>query len=505
MLTRNDLAAAKAIMKRTFAQDSKGAVAKVTALLQQGNILIHGRYDPHKHPALQGILFGATGALFLAETKDKGAILKAIREKTKEQSDVYAYQYAVGAKVTADDLDFVQGLAYLQDSGMHMGVANRKLIAEIKRRSRGLHLQGECNEATGEVTEDYNFLAVAIIEEQFADKAVDAVEAYLEREIRGGTTKLDDKIIFTTTEADVLLAAHERIYNKYGIYPVHKVFVIYGLYKSDPGILRKLRQITPLVGIKWVNDGGTRNSHLHDLSYTNCPDGPKGPEPNIALSDLQLKTRIEFLESLKRQGITEVAWHVLAEGTWKHLYDSAIARQFKIKGIKVSLEHFTLVTKQDIRQAAELGFSINPNPPYTTEVFRPDYADVIGSELAQIINPLRIIVDVYKEAGMIDQVGLGSDGMPTPMLFTLLSAVNGVYPIQRLTLEETLALTEDRSSIMIVTPETMAAIKSTDLRTICGAQDGQTFDRREEVASKLDEGVLLVADHYNVLYEKPME
>jgi predicted amidohydrolase YtcJ len=323
------------------------------------------------------------------------------------------------------------------------------------------------------------------------------VEAYLERDIRGGTTSIQDKIIFTTTEAEVLAEANNRIVATYGFSPIRKVFVIHGLFQADPSVLDTLRTITPNVGIKWVNDGGTRNSHLHKLTYA---DGSKGPEPSIPI-EMNRETVSRYLQTLDNHGITEVAWHVLAEGTWEHLWDAGIPQMFAQR-VSLGLEHFTLVTEQDIRRAASLGIAMTPNPPYTTEVFRPDYANVLGPALARLTNPLRTIVDVYSEMGMIDRVGLASDGMPQSALFVLLSAVNGISPFQRLTLEEALMLTEDLNSIMVISPESMRAIAQTDLRTICGVRDGETYDRREEVSTQLESGVLLVANKDRVLYTR---
>jgi|GEM_PF-2337016 len=492
MIRRKPEGVAKEMNKRGFLP---GVSRAVEDAVRKGGILIPAQKDTHAHPLLQGVMVEATRVVWLGENKNKKEVLKALDERAKEQKNVFGWGYAYEAGVTAEDLDEIskEGIVVAMDTAMHGAVVNTKMLGELHRRKKD-GMKGKLQK-DGKITEDFSFLAMQILEETFLDRAVDAVETWMTKRIQEGTTAVDEKIIFTKVGAEVLREAVERVKKKFGFSPVKSAFISHELFMKNPEVLEYVRGFVPRVGVKWVNDGGTRNATLKDLTFA---DGTKGDEHTIPINVADPAVVKDYIQRLLEYGVRDMAWHAIGDGTVKLLLDAAPA--FISHGIDLEFQHFNIVDEICMRRAAELvGISISLQPNYSTEAFRPDYARNLG-DLKEKMNAIRTIIELYEAEGRKDRITFGTDGMPQSMLFAIACAVNAGYDAQRIGIEDALYHAMDNTSILdapiiVVPAETMDVLENMDMRAV-------VEDSMDNMAERLNSSVLMVANKKRILHRK---
>lgn len=468
-------------------------VAKAT-----GGLVIPALRDTHTHPAIFGILFGVTNPVFLGECIDKQKVLEMVEARAKEQKNVFGFGFARLSGVTRQDLDVIAkkydcDCICLVETSFHAGMVNTKFAEEMKQKTKGKKgVHGEVKE-NGMITEGYTLVAIGLLEERFIDKAVDGVERYLIDQMKAGTTSLDEKLIISITEAVVLKEAVKRVKERYGYNPIRSVCLSHDLFMSYPEILNILRDAAPLVGIKWVNDGGTKNATLRNYTFA---DGSKGDPHMIPIRGEEAET---YAKRMLDHGVTYLEWHSIGDGTTKDLL--AMAPTFLEAGIKVSMSHLNLAEIRDIERVLYLGIPISMQPPYTTEAWRPDYAKVLG-KLAAHNNPINSAIlaasDIRKPASLIT---FGTDGMPPSMLFAVLCAKSGnIY--QSIDIKSAVWHSQDEGTIMVVSPEAAKHLMRESSEVTAQLQLIIDMGQMDQTADWFNKQALIVANKERVLYSR---
>jgi len=442
------------------------------------HVITHSHHDSHTHPILYSLFFGALNPVMLNETTDKQEILRKLRARAKEtDAPIVAYEYKLTAELTSKDLEEFNGYVLLVDSSMHSGVANAKLLLEVmKRKSR--EMIGSCDHEG--ISEDFQFLALGIMEEQVKDKGVEEAVKWVRQRIKQGTTSMDEKIILTDTEWEIFKVAAKRIEHEAGFQPIRSVYVRNDLFVKNPErYVLEGESLGIRVGVKWVGDGGlgSKTAALGDGTYV---DGTRG-HLTIPINHQNFQAVEDYINMLRDHGITDLAVHAIGDKTIGIVLD--MVSRFNRAGITVSIEHFELPTQRQIYEAARMQVPLNMQLNYSTEVWR--YAQWAG-RLVDRINPVKRILDSYSNHSRNGKLPIrfGTDGMPQSMLWAIACGVNHPIKEQRITLEQAIEHSKDTNGVILLKRGVYDSLPKLDLR-------GAAVNR-EASSALLDSGVDMV-------------
>lgn len=440
------------------------------------HVLTYSHHDSHTHPMLYSLFFGALDPVMLNESTDREEILGKLRKRASEkEGPIVAYEYKLTAGLTSKDLEEFDGLVLLVDSSMHSGVANGKLLAEIMKRKTQDMVGDFSHEG---ISEDYQFIAIAVVEDQVKDLGVEESVKWIKNRMLEGTTSMEEKIILTETEWEIFKEATRRIKEELRYQPVTAVYVAHDVFVKNPRkYALEAESLGIRVGVKWVGDGGlgSKTAALQKGSYV---DGSKG-HLTIPINYQDPKAVQVYLKMLRDNGITDLACHAIGDKTIGVAID--LFSRFKSAGITMSIEHFELPTIAQIYTAATLGIPLNMQLNYATEVWR--YEPWMGA-LVGNINPMRSILDIYSQYSGTSIIKFGTDGMPQSMLWAIACGVNHPIESQRITLAEAIGHSKDADGRLLLTKEAYGKLRSIDLK--------QATENREASSAELDQGVELV-------------
>jgi predicted amidohydrolase YtcJ len=484
-------------MKRLIAHDSrtsrKVAIKQASGkLLVEGyrgsedanHVLMNSHRDSHTHPVMYSLLFGALDPVMLNESTDKAEILGKLRERAKERKGpIMAYEYKNNAGITAEDLDEFGCHVWLVDSSMHGGVVSTSLLKEISKRKRG-SLFGELSSKA--ISEDYNFLAMGVMEEQVQDKGVEEVIRWTKARIMEGTTTFDEKVIFTEAGWDIFKESMKRLEKELGYMPAKSVFIHHNVFLRNPGkYVSEAESLGIDMGVKWVGDGGlgSKTAALGSWSYV---DGSKG-DLTLPIDSRDPGAIDAYVRLLRDVGVQRLACHAIGDRTIGLVLN--LVPLFMDAGITLSIEHFELPTRSQIFSAADMGVPLSMQLNYSTEVWR--YAPWVGDNV-QHINPMRTVMNAYNSRGHGDRISFGTDGMPQSMLFAIACGVQHPLEHQRISMHAAMQHSSDPDGLLVVTKGTYDNLMDMDLE--------KASQNREASAAELHRGVVLVARGSRVLH-----
>lgn len=448
------------------------------------HVLMDSHHDSHTHPVMYSLLFGALDPVMLNESTDREEILGKLRQRAKESdAPIFAYEYKNNAGITADDLDEFKRHVWLVDSSLHGGVASNSLLEEVRKRGAGCRFGGISKKG---ISEDFNFVAMGVMEESVYGKGVAAVVSWVKARITEGTTSFDEKVIFTKAGWEIFKAAIMQLKGELGYNPAKSVYIHHNLFVSDPArFAQEAEALGVDIGVKWVGDGGlgSKTAALKVWSYT---DGSRG-ELTMPLDTNDPKAMARYLGLLRDAGMGRLACHAIGNRTIGIVLD--MAGRFAEAGIALSIEHFELPTEGQIARAAELGLPLNMQLNYSTEVWR--YEPWVGQNVRSI-NPVRKILNAYNSRGFGDSITFGTDGMPQSMLWAIACGVQHPLEHERISVQAAMMHSRDPEGLMVVTKETYDMLLDMDLE--------KASMNREASAAKLHEGIVLVARDSRVLH-----
>ncbi len=435
------------------------------------HVITYSHHDSHTHPMMFSIFFGALNPVMLNETTDKSEILQKLRERAKQPGPIVAYEYKSNTGLTADDLEEFKGYVLLVDSSFHSGVANKKLLAEILQRPTA-ELRGDIGSAG--ITEDYNFTALAILEESVQEQGLEAAVKWVKARIAEGTTTMEEKIILTETEWEIFKHASRRLRNELGYMPITAVYISHHLFKKNPmKYVLQGESLGTKIGVKWVTDGGfgSKTAALEIGTYT---DGTKG-HLTVPINHKDPKALENYIQMLRNYDVQDIACHAIGDRAIDIALELFVS--FQLAEITMSIEHFELPLLQQIKRAAALGVPLRMQLNYATEVWR--YAPWAG-ELVERVNPMRTILDLYDP----DLITFGTDGMPQSMLWAMACGINHPIKEQRISLAEAIHHSKDPHGLIVIRNDTFNSLNTMDLK--------KAAENREASAAELHKGVELV-------------
>ncbi|MBD3210718.1 hypothetical protein GF318_05035 [Candidatus Micrarchaeota archaeon] len=445
-------------------------------------VLTCSHRDSHTHPVLYPLFFGALEPVMLNETTDKAEILDKLRKKEGD-GPIVAYEYKLTAGLTARDLEEFGRDVWLVDSSFHSGVASRRLLNKISER-KGTFMFGEFSSKM--ISEDYNFLAMAIMEEQAREKGIARAVKWMKARIAEGTTSMDEKLVMTETGWDIFKAASKEVKNELGYQPIRSVYVSHNIFIRNPKkYADEAGELGIPLGVKWIADGGlgSKTAALEHYSYS---DGSKG-QLTLPVDIRDIQNAGDYAMMLRYSGIRRLACHAIGDLAIGIMLNAV--PEFRNAGIDVSLEHFELPTRSQIDTAAAMGLPLSLQPNYSTEVWR--YAPWLG-EAATSINPLKTLLNAYSKNGAEDRIRFGTDGMPQSMLWAIACGVNHPLGKERISIGEAVRHSRDPGGIMVLKNETYERLQEPTLK--------KDSESREASAARLHDGVVLVARYKRILH-----
>lgn len=408
------------------------------------HVLWHARKELHTHPSIYSVLFGVLDPAILKETMDKKTIFDAVEGKKGREIPIVAWQYNLGANVNRGELDALNTGCdvLLINTGFHMGIVNSSLYEKIKQRAKPGTL-GEFKE-DGKITEQYVLLAISILEEQVGDRGVDALLNYVQARIMEGSTIIEDKLVFTECEWEIIKQAIPKLRERYGYSPLTAVYVDYNLFKMDPRkYVDEAVRLGIDFGVKWVGDGGTTSQNAA-LEYYSFPGGNKG-ELCIPINYQDPREVQTYLRLLQENGVTKMAFHAIGDRTIGIALD--LFPRLQEVGVIMSIEHFEIPTPNQIQLAAQLGVPLHMQGVFSSERIR--FPDV---EVLEFNNPLASVLGAYSRQFRTDLLDMSStDGMPEGPFFS--AAVGAGNPVtrERVNLEIVLGLSQDPMGMVLMT------------------------------------------------------
>jgi predicted amidohydrolase YtcJ len=464
--------------------DGKLLLEKCQGSEKATHVLTNSHHDSHTHPVMYSMLFGALDPVMLNESTDRQEILTKLREKAKESGGpIMAYEYKTNAGITANDLDEFKGLVWLVDSSLHGGVANKRLLTEIDKRKKPGMFGGASQRG---ISEDYNFLAMGIMEEQVQEKGVGELLRWVKARITEGTTSMEEKIIFTEAEWEIFKEAMGKLKDELGYMPVRSVFVHHNLFMKNPKrYALEAEELGIEAGVKWVGDGGL-GSKTAALRVWRYADGSKG-ELTLPIDTQDPKAIQAYIRLLKDNGIERLTCHAIGDRTISLVM--GMHAIFREAGLTLSMEHFELPTPSQTIEAACLGIPLSMQLNYSTEVWR--YEPWVGTDV-QHINPVRSVMGLYHNNGHLDRITFGTDGMPQSMLWAIACGVQHPLEHQRISIHAAMKHSSDPEGLMVLTKSTYNDLKNLDLE--------KASRNREASAAELHKGVVLVARDSRILH-----
>lgn len=448
-------------------------------------VITPAHHDSHTHPMLYSLFFGALKPVMLNESTSKMEILGKLMERASQtHGPIVAYEYKVNAGITAHDLVEFRNPVLLVDSSMHSGVANGPLLAEMMRRKKG-HLRGDCSPEG--ISEEYNFLALAIMEDHVKERGVEEAVKWVKARGRDGTTSMDEKIILTETEWEIFKEAAKRLKDELGYMPVKSVYIVHDLFVQDPGkYALEGESLGVKVGVKWVGDGGlgSKTAALGEWFYT---DGSKGhlTMPFERENDPRLD---DYIRLLRDNGITDLACHAIGDRAIDTIL--GLVDKFRRGGIAVAIEHFELPKNGQLYTAATKNVPLNMQLNYSTEVWR--YAPWLG-QVKEFINPVRRILDIYKRHSSQELITFGTDGMPQSMLWAIACGVNHPIRKESITLGEAIEHSKDPEHMIVMRREVYGALSSLKLKSAAENRElgAARFNRAVEAVFRTEDRKIL--------------
>ncbi len=410
--------------------------------VETGGVLLPGMTDTHYHPGIYGML-DLLHTVDAGEDRSLDSLRRRVRAGVAEKREalrsdepfvVLNYDSAkLGgfSSVNMDDLDADTPLIVV-DRSFHGAKANRKgaelLRRYLERVYPGRDFPGRFRGE--EFSEAYVILALELAESfHDVDHIEEGIEHQVDHYLTKGVTGVHDMEVASWHQFMAYLLFHKK-WKESGRtqeFPVRQLFL-------DERVVARLRreadalaqsglftdEIRGLLGVKLFADGafGCETALLSD------PYEGHAHKSGIIFS--RVKEAESAMRDALRLGIDKVATHAIGDQAIRRAID--FARRWKEmagkKGVdtRFRFEHFELPLGDSVKQAAEIGAWVSMQSNFLEDVM---YRDRLGDRV-RLICPHG---DVVNEGV---PMMLGSDGMPTSMLYVIWWAMHHPDPKQRL-------------------------------------------------------------------------
>ncbi len=436
----------EAVDQWTQSRQDEGATVEI----EEGGVLFPGLTDTHFHPGIYGML-ELVHTTDVSTARSVEELQRAIRE-AKSQGEraagepllVLNYDSSLLPSLDQLNIDEVEQThpVFIIDRSFHGGAGNSAAMqmlntylesqfASRKQKTGGWGFPGKISGQT--FSEMFVILALDLAESfQSVEKIEEKIEHQVDEYLSKGVTAVHELDVTSWNQfmAYLLYFQDWKQSGQKGEFPVRRLFISDRILERvvhehqalmDSGLLTD--DIKGIMGVKLYADGafGCETALLSE------PYLSEGHKHKHGIIVNRVKEAERAMKNVIKLGLNKVAVHAIGDAGIRRALDFA-QRWQKMGNAKGSnpqfrFEHFELPTQDTIKGARDIGAWVSMQSNFGVEDFV--YQDRLGGR-ARLLCPHQDMVN--EGVPMM----LGSDGMPTSMLYVVWSAMHHPNPDQRL-------------------------------------------------------------------------
>lgn len=435
-----------AVDQWTRSREDEGATVEI----EEGGVLLPGLTDTHFHPGLYGML-ELVHAIDVSTVRSIDELKLKISEAKKgdgrqpgEPLLVLNYDSSLLPALNTINIDELEPThpVFVIDRSFHGGAGNSAAMqllntylesqfASRKRKTGGWDFPGKLNGQ--QFSEMFVLLALDVAESfQTIESIQDRIEHQVEDYISKGVTAVHELDVTSWNQfmAYLLYFRDWKQSGQQAEFPVRRLFIsdriLERIVHEHDELMRSgllTEDIKGIMGVKLYADGafGCETALLSE------PYLSEGHKHKHGIIVNRIKEAERAMHSVIKLGLNKVAVHAIGDAGIRRALE--MAQRWQAMGNKRNIqpefrfEHFELPTSDTIKGARSVGAWVSMQSNFGVE--DTIYKDRLGDR-ARMLCPHQDLVN--EGVPMM----LGSDGMPTSMLYVIWAAMHNPNPKQRL-------------------------------------------------------------------------